>query len=352
MSGRDNLTLTESELMACRPVRGEGGRVLRAFCPFHGSDKQRSLRVDVDTGRFYCFACGAWGYTEEARRRWQEERAPGGHRRPQDGRGNPSKGKTPSTYTRPLRKPEKAPKPSRDDLPDLLRTYQKALPGSLGEEYLKRRGIPLEVATRCGVGYAAPGTWAHPARDWKWGRLVFPHTDPSGRLVNLYGRAVGANEKVPKALRHDHLPGQKGYFNAAALRVGEGPLFVCEGAFDALALMAAGYPRTVATFGVDGWRWEWARDVRQLVLALDADEAGQRAWRELARHAVLRGKRVAFLPPEAYGGHKDASEAWAAGVLQVGEWPGDKAQEPAAGDGWELIDSETLGERIVLAKDS
>ncbi len=360
MSGRDNLTLTESELMACRPVRGEGGRVIRAFCPFHGSDKQRSLRIDRETGRFNCFACGAWGYTEEARQRWREERAPGGHRRPQDGRRHPSKGKTLPTYTRPLRKPEKAPKPSRDDLPDLLRTYQKALPGSLGEEYLKRRGIPLEVATRCGVGYAAPGTWAHPARDWKWGRLVFPHTDPSGRLVNLYGRAVGANEKVPKALRHDHLPGQKGYFNAAALRVGEGPLFVCEGAFDALALMAAGYPRTVATFGVDGWRWEWARDVRQLVLALDADEAGQRAWRELARHAVLRGKRVAFLPPEAYGGHKDASEAWAAGALRVGEWPEEpdqaalplaEAQEPASGQGWELVDSEVLGELVVFAVD-
>ena len=347
----ENLTLTEAEISACRPVNGEGGRVLRAFCPFHGSDKQRSLRIDRETGRFNCFACGAWGYTEEARQRWREERAPGGHRRPQDGRRHPSKGKTLPTYTRPLRKPEKTPKPSRDDLPDLLRTYQKALPGSLGEEYLKRRGIPLEVATRCGVGYAAPGTWAHPARDWKWGRLVFPHTDPSGRLVNLYGRAVGSDEKVPKSKRHDHLPGEKGYFNAAALQTGEGPLFVCEGGFDALSLIAAGCSRVVAIYGVDGWRWEWARDVRELVFAMDADEAGGK-WKELARQAILRGKKVAFLPAEAYGGHKDVNEAWAAGVLQVGEWPGDKAQEPAAGDGWELIDSETLGECIVLAKDS
>lgn len=36
---------------------------------------------------------------------------------------------------------------------------------------------------------------------------------------------------------------------------------------------------------------------------------------------VLRGKRVAFLPPEAYGGHKDVNEAWVAGVLTVGNWP-------------------------------
>ena len=158
-------------------------------------------------------------------RRWQEERAPGGHRRPQDGRGNPSKGKTPSTYTRPLRKPEKAPKPSRDDLPDLLRTYQKALPGSLGEEYLKRRGIPLEVAQRCGVGYAAPGTWAHPARDWKWGRLVFPHTDPAGRLVNLYGRAWDRPRRCLRASDTTICRVIK-VTSMAAPQSGEGPLFV------------------------------------------------------------------------------------------------------------------------------
>jgi hypothetical protein len=55
-----NTTLSEAELLACQPVVGEGGRVLRAFCPFHHSDHQRSLRVIVATGRFLCFACEAW----------------------------------------------------------------------------------------------------------------------------------------------------------------------------------------------------------------------------------------------------------------------------------------------------
>jgi len=145
--------------------------------------------------------------------------------------------------------------------------------------------------------------------------VVFPHTDPAGRLVNLYGRAVGA--EVPKGLKHDHLPGAKECFNARALAEGDGPLFVTEGPFDALALMAAGYPRTVAIFGVSGWRWDWAREIVELVLALDADQAGQEGWREMARGARLRGKRVWVLPPEAYGACKDASEAWAAGTLDV-----------------------------------
>ena len=70
--------------------------------------------------------------------------------------------------------------------------------------------------------------------------MVFPHTTPDGRLVNLYGRAVGTADQVPKAERHDHLPGAKGYFNAAALQATAEPLWVCEGAFDALALLAVG----------------------------------------------------------------------------------------------------------------
>ena len=54
---------------------------------------------------------------------------------------------------------------------------------------------------------------------------------------------------------------------------------------------------------------------RRVVFALDADAAGQQQWQALARQAALRGKQVAVLPPQAYGGCKDVSEAWAAGVL-------------------------------------
>jgi len=73
-----------------------------------------------------------------------------------------------------------------------------------------------------------------------------------------------------------------------ALQEGTGPLWVCEGAFDALALMAAGVPRVVAIFGVQGWRW--AREVRELVLARDADAAGQQQWRQLTRQAARQAR--------------------------------------------------------------
>lgn len=67
-------------------------------------------------------------------------------------------------------------------------------------------------------------------------------------------------------------------------------------AFDALALLAAGIPRIVAIFGVQGWRWAWSMDVRTLIFALDTDAAGQELWRQLARQAALRGKQGARLP--------------------------------------------------------
>ena len=82
------------------------------------------------------------------------------------------------------------------------------------------------------MGSAGPGRWPHAARDWRGERVVIPHTTPDGRLVNLYGRAVGTAEQVPKAKRHDHLPGEKGSFNATALQAGAGSLWECEGAFD------------------------------------------------------------------------------------------------------------------------
>src|SRR2546429_1734209 len=205
----ENLTLSDADLAACKPVAGEGGHVLRALCPFHGSDHQRSLRVTVATGRFVCFACGAWGYLVEARERWQEERQhqavnwrpPARQRRPPRLQPTPhtSAGR-PAAASTPVARPAvpRGPAPARPDLAQQFAVFQAALPGSRGETYLQQRGIPLALAQQHDVGYAAPGTWPHPARDWRGGRVVFPHTTLDGRLVNLYGRPVGTAAQVPK----------------------------------------------------------------------------------------------------------------------------------------------------------
>lgn len=229
-----------------------------------------------------------------------------------------------------------APPEPKPELDGVLAELQAALTeDSPGGRYLAHRGFPLELARRFGLGWAACGKWPHnakngPVRQWKWGRLVFPHTDPADALVSLYGRACGKAEQVPKPDRHDHLPGPKGNFNAAAWR--NETVFVCEGAFDALAMIAAGHENTVAIFGVDGLRWEWARAARRIVFCFDQDEPGRKRAREQSMKAMLAGKQACTLPAEVYGEHKDLAEVWQAeGKIDLGALLEDLADqdEPA-----------------------
>lgn len=282
MNAGGSVRLSLRDLESYRDQGGgwRSGRFLRFYCPIHKSDRQKSLSLDPETGRFRCFACGAWGRLEEVRTDWREKPRPKLH------------------------------------LAKLLREFQTSLPGSLGEEYLKQRGIPLSVAQAYGAGYAGPGRWPHRGRDWRWGRVVFPHTNPAGEVVNLYGRAVGSDEKVPREQRHDHLPGAKGAFNAPALS-GEN-VYICEGVFDALSLMATGRMEASAVFGVDGLRWSWVQ-AQRVVFCFDRDAAGGK-WRDLAWEGVLLGKEIYFLPERTYLGCKDLNEVWVkTGQIRIDE---------------------------------
>jgi len=132
--------------------------------------------------------------------------------------------------------------------------------------------------------------------------------------VSLYGRAVGLQSSAQgEAARSSSW--REGVFHAAALQAGHGPLWVCEGAFDALALLAAGVSRVVAIFGVQGWRWDWAREVRELVFALDADVPGSSSGASSpARRRCGEARRRAAA--RAYGGQKDVNEGGSLGPLR------------------------------------
>ena len=208
--------------------------------------------------------------------------------------------------------------PVRPDLPQLLEQMQSDLPGSLGEVYLANRGFSLEIAQKFGLGYATNDTW--PGRRALNGRLVFPHLNPDGRIINLYGRAVDFDD-VPKQARHDHLPGNKGFFNAPTIRRAArhgAPLYVCEGSFDALALMAYGIEHAIAIFGVNGWRSEWIAGQRRIVFAFDNDETGIREVEKLRKPASFAADLVERLAASAYGDRKDVAKAFEDGVLSAG----------------------------------
>lgn len=283
-------------------------REWRGPCPLHGGNNPTAFRVNPQTLHWTCFTgCQRSGDVLDFLNGGESPRGPRFEEVIRKAAELAQSSAKPV-----LRRSEPLFNPSpRPALEEALERYQSHLPGSWGERYLHHRGIPLEVALRYGLGYAPPGQWLHTSRDWRWGRLVVPHTNPRGELVNLYGRAVGSNEKVPRAIRHDHLPGEKGYLCGQALGSTQaGPLFVCEGPFDALSLLAAGYSRVVAIFGARGWRWDWAREVDHLVFAFDIDAAGQRAQQELARAGLLRGKRVASVCAPSLGLSKDLNEWW------------------------------------------
>jgi len=303
MSTDKGETLTDSMLAALpahlRPVRE--GKYLRAGCPFHGSDQQRSLSINTETGRFQCFGCSVWGYTEQAREQWAQQ-----HQASASKPYRPPAAWAKDSGTERLRADGNEPQALDDELMQKLQSWQAALPEAA--DYLAGRRIPLELVRQMGGGVGMMG---------KARRLILPHTDPAGRIVSLYGRRIDGGSTH----KHHHLQGRpKGFLNAQAVA---GPdLWVTEGPFDALALVAAGIPNAAAVFGVDGIRWGWLGNVRRLVLALDADGPGQAAVAEHAKQAAMRGLQVYKLTHDELGGAKDIAEAWAAGTLNLAALPG------------------------------
>jgi len=306
-SGDRGEILTDAMLAALphhlRPVT-TGGRV-RSGCPFHGSDRQRSLTVNAETGRFQCFSCGVWGYTEHARAEYLERVKADADRTRAPRRQQPWE--RPSGALK-LRNDAKEPEPLPDEWRARLASWRAALPEAA--EYLEGRRIPLELVRQLGGGVGTLGG----AR-----RLVLPHTTPAGELVSLYGRRIDAGDEA----KHHHLAGRaKGWLNAPIVSEAS-ELWICEGPFDALALMAAGIPNAVAVFGVQGIRWNWLpRSTRRLVLAFDCDEAGRKAILEHAPQAIIRGLDVLQVMPDELGGAKDIAEAWQAGTLRLTGIPG------------------------------
>ncbi|MBF0556145.1 MAG: toprim domain-containing protein [Nitrospirae bacterium] len=285
----------------------------RYYCPIHGSDNQRSLTLNVTTGRFKCFNCEAWGFLSDI---------PG---------SIVAGGESSSLSSKTVRPKEIDYEEANSVFTRILSDYQMKLKQNAGaQQYLKGRGITLELALEYGGGYAGKGQWAHfsersnetnviAVRQYELGRIVFPHTDPNNLIINLYGRALEnkAIYDVPMApgLKHDHLESTPGVFNGKALK--EETVFVCEGVFDALSLIAAGYPNSCAIFGKNNLRWDWVKS-KTVIFCFDNDIAGD-DWKKLAHEGILRGKNIYYLPKQLYKEYKDLNELWAAtGKIDIG----------------------------------
>src|SRR6266568_3490259 len=126
----------------------ESGERLRAICPVHGGDHQRSLSIDRATGWGFCHCCHATVLVEAL----SPTLVFGGEGRLLRKRAGVRQ--HPATITPDWQREEVA------VLQAALPLMREALASSRrAQRYLDERGIPLVGASAAGIGYLSPAVW-------------------------------------------------------------------------------------------------------------------------------------------------------------------------------------------------
>jgi DNA primase len=287
------------------------GASYSGLCPFH-TEKTPSFYVSPQTQSWRCYGCGKWGTAFD----WLMERE---H----------------LDFAEALRilaaqtgvaLPDRR-DPSEDDqarrlytILERAQTYYSGLlfgsAGSRARDYLQRRGLSEDTIRLFGIGYAPSGNGLlHYLQrdgfseqdlqaagvisvtedegrpyDFFRDRVLFPIRDAQGRAIAFGGRAMD-DGMTPKYLNsRDTLLFHKqetlfAFDLARKLIAQERQVVVVEGYMDAVMAHQHGYRNVVATLGTavtDRHLRLLRRHVDEIVLALDADAAGQAAtWRAL-----------------------------------------------------------------------
>ena len=310
----DLVRLVELDGLALKRI----GKDLACVCPFHDGDREPSLIVSPGTNLFHCFGCGAAGSPID----WVMRRRGVSFRRAVellraelgDQSGPPGDGvnavpkMAASRIVAPLL-------PSADDaalLAEVVGFYSATLktsPEALA--YLAKRGLThpdlidqfqLGYANRT-LAYRLPekqvaagakvrgqlqrlGVLRTSGHEHFQGSLVVPVFDAAGQVAEIYARKIADKQREGTPL-HLYLPGpHRGVFNLAGWR-GSETVILCEALIDALTFWCAGLSNVTSAFGVGGFTDELlqafeANSVKRVLIAYDADEAGDRAAEALA----------------------------------------------------------------------
>ena len=128
------------------------------------------------------------------------------------------------------------------------------------------------------------------------GCVVVPVFDDTGAVGEVYGRRVVEQRGSQGGPRHLYLPGpHRGVFNQAGLlAAGVDELIVTESVIDALSLWCAGFRHVTACYGTGGWTPDHdglidRLGVKRVLVAFDADEAGDKGAADLAGSLAGRG---------------------------------------------------------------
>lgn len=284
------------------PLTRRSGANLFGLCPFHG-EKTPSFSVNAERQIYHCFGCGRGGgvinFIMEIENlsfpdavQFLARRA--GIPVPEDD-FDPNRGKR----ARMLELNREAAR--------YFRAQLLAPSGAAGQEYVRKRGI-LSMVKPFGLGYA-PDSWqsltdamtakgfsrqelldAGLARvgksggiyDYFRGRLMFPVIDVRGSVIGFSGRILSDGE--PKYLNS---PDTLVYSKSRSLfglnlakKSKSGYILLVEGNIDVVSLHQAGFDSAVASLGTaltpDQARL-LSRYTTQIILAYDADAAGQKA---------------------------------------------------------------------------
>lgn len=127
------------------------------------------------------------------------------------------------------------------------------------------------------------------------GSLVVPILDTEGCVGEVYGRKVRDDLRAGTP-SHLYLPGpHAGVLNHAGLvAAGVDEVIVTESVIDALSLWCSGFRHVTAAYGTGGWTPDHDAlvdrlQIRRVLIAFDADEAGDRGAADLATNLVGRG---------------------------------------------------------------
>ena len=193
--------------------------------------------------------------------------------------------------------------PQQTDYTDFFLQAHKAVEQT---DYWKRRGLSKETVDRFKLGYVAE--WRHPKapKAPTSPRLIIP-TSPYSYL------ARDTRETIPEEQRaySKSKVGSIQLFNKRALQTATKPIFIVEGELDALSIIEVGGEAVaLGTTTKSKALIELLKaqaPSQALIIALDNDEAGQRASRELTEG--LQGLNIPCYSFNPCGQYKDANEA-------------------------------------------
>jgi DNA primase len=311
-------------------LRRVGGRWV-GLCPFH-TEKSPSFSVNAELGMYYCFGCGAKGdaitfvrevehldFVEAVEKlaaragislRYDNEATGRDHQRRT--RIHETLEQAIAWYHDRLLSSREA-SPARAYLRrergydgDVVRQYRLGWAPEGWDQLVKSLGLPPKALLDAGLATVdESGRY----KDFFRGRILFPIFEAGGRPVGAGGRLLpggrGPKYKNTAATTvYDKSRVLYGLNLAKKAVVEKGRVVVCEGYTDVIGLQRAGIGEAVATCGTslaDGHIRLLTNFARQIVLAYDADAAGQTAAERFyeweSRYQV--DIRVAALPPGA-----------------------------------------------------